>query len=63
MKAFRALTAIEQLAAHLRSEVQAKTLGETLLGVNQVARGKRPHGKTFAVAEFIEGGTIGPAVK
>ncbi len=28
---------------------------------NQVARGKRPNGKTFSEAEFIEGGTIGPA--
>jgi DNA-binding LacI/PurR family transcriptional regulator len=28
---------------------------------NQVARGKRPLAKTFSTAEFIEGGTIGPA--
>jgi len=28
---------------------------------NQVARGKQPHTKTYSVAEFIEGGTTGPA--
>jgi DNA-binding LacI/PurR family transcriptional regulator len=28
---------------------------------NQVARGRKSIRKTFSVAEFIEGGTIGPA--
>jgi hypothetical protein len=28
---------------------------------NQVAGGKQSNGKTFSVAEFVEGGTIGPA--
>ena len=38
----------------------ARLLRGIVKWANQVARGKRPHGKTFSAAEFIEGGTIGP---
>jgi len=38
MKPFRALSAIEQLAAHLRDEILAGSLGETLPGVHRLAK-------------------------
>ncbi len=38
MKPFRALTAIEQLAAYLRAEVQDGAIGETMPGVHRLAK-------------------------
>ena len=53
MKSFRALSAIEQLAAHLRGEIQAGALGGTLPGVHRLAKelGVSPKSVVAAVAD------------
>ena len=45
---------------HIRWD-SAPLLRSIVRWANQVARGKQSNRKTFSVAEFIEGGTIGPA--
>ena len=60
MKPFRALTAIEQLAAHLRGEIQAGALGETLPGVHRLAKelGVSPKSVVAAVAQLEHEGLL-----
>ncbi len=50
----------EPAISHFRWD-SAPLLRSIVHWANQVARGKRPHTKTFSEAEFVEGGTIGPA--
>jgi DNA-binding LacI/PurR family transcriptional regulator/DNA-binding MarR family transcriptional regulator len=50
MKPFRSLTAVEQLAAHLREEVLAGSLGDTLPGVNRLAKELAVSPKTIVAA-------------
>jgi DNA-binding transcriptional regulator YhcF (GntR family) len=50
----------EPAISHIRWD-SAPLLRGIVRWANQVARGKRPHSKTFAEAEFVEGGMIGPA--
>jgi len=60
MKSFRALTAIEQLAAHLRGEIQAGALGGTLPGVHRLAKelGVSPKSVVAAVAQLEHEGLL-----
>ncbi len=55
MKPFRSLTAIEQLAAYLRTEMQAGALGETMPGVHRLAKelgvGQKSVGAAMALLE------------
>ncbi|HEX5789782.1 MAG TPA: substrate-binding domain-containing protein [Luteolibacter sp.] len=62
MKPFHALSAIEQLAAHLRGEIQAGTLGETLPGVHRLAKdlGVSPKTVVAAVAQLEHEGLLHP---
>lgn len=50
----------EPAISHFRWD-SAPLLRSIVRWANQVARGKRSIGKTFSVAKFVEGGTIGPA--
>jgi hypothetical protein len=50
MKPFRALTAVEQLAAHLREQIISGSLGETLPGVNRLAKELAVSPKTIIAA-------------
>lgn len=60
MKPFHALKAIEQLAAHLRSEILAGSLGETLPGVHRLAKelGVSPKSVVAAVAQLEHEGLV-----
>jgi Periplasmic binding protein-like domain/Bacterial regulatory proteins, gntR family len=51
----------EPAISHFRWD-PARLLRSIVHWANQVARGKQSKRKTYSVAEFIEGGTIGPAV-
>ncbi len=50
MRPFRSLTAVEQLAAHLREEILAGSLGDTLPGVNRMAKELAVSPKTIVAA-------------
>ncbi len=60
MKPFRSLTAVEQLAAHLRQEILAGSLGDTLPGVNRLAKELAVSPKTIiaAVAQLEHEGLL-----
>ncbi len=60
MKPFRALTSVEQLAAHLRAEILAGSLGDTLPGVNRLAKELAVSPKTIiaAVAQLEHEGLL-----
>ncbi len=60
MKPFRSLTAVEQLAAHLREEILAGSLGDTLPGVNRLAKELAVSPKTIiaAVAQLEHEGLL-----
>ncbi|MEI6606545.1 MAG: substrate-binding domain-containing protein [Verrucomicrobiota bacterium] len=60
MKPFRSRTAIEQLAAHLRGEIQVGALGETLPGVHRLAKdlGVSPKSVVAAVAQLEHEGLL-----
>jgi DNA-binding LacI/PurR family transcriptional regulator len=60
MKPFRALTAVEQLAAYLREQIIAGSLGETLPGVNRLAKELAVSPKTIiaAVAQLEHEGLL-----
>lgn len=49
----------EPAISHIRWNPEPSVRG-VVRWADQVARGKRPHGKTVSEAEFDEGGTIGP---
>lgn len=50
MKPFRALTAVEQLAAYLREEITTGSLGNTLPGINRLAKELAVSPKTVIAA-------------
>jgi DNA-binding Lrp family transcriptional regulator len=60
MKPFRSRTAIEQLAEHLRGEIQAGALGETLPGVHRLAKelGVSPKSVVAAVSQLEHEGLL-----
>ncbi len=60
MRSFRALTSIEQLAAHLRQDIQGGTLGGTLPGVHRLASqlGVSPKTVVAAVAQLEREGVL-----
>ncbi len=60
MKPFRALTSVEQLAAHLRAEILAGSFGDTLPGVNRLAKELAVSPKTIiaAVAQLEHEGLL-----
>jgi DNA-binding LacI/PurR family transcriptional regulator len=60
MKPFRSLTRVEQLAAHLRQEILAGSLGDTLPGVNRLAKELAVSPKTIiaAVAQLEHEGLL-----
>lgn len=60
MKPFHALKAIEQLAAHLRGEILAGSMGETLPGVHRLAKelGVSPKSVVAAVAQLEHEGLL-----
>lgn len=60
MNPFRPLSAIEQLAAYLRSEIQSGALGETLPGVHRLAKelGVSPKSVVAAVAQLEHEGLL-----
>ena len=60
MKPFRSRTAIEQLAEHLRGEIQTGALGETLPGVHRLAKelGVSPKSVVAAVAQLEHEGLL-----
>lgn len=62
MKPFHALTAIEQLAGHLRGEILTGSLGGTLPGVHRLAKelGVSPKSVVAAVAQLEHEGLLRP---
>lgn len=60
MKPFRALTSVEQLAMHLRTEILAGSLGDTLPGINRLAKELAVSPKTIiaAVAQLEHEGLL-----
>jgi DNA-binding LacI/PurR family transcriptional regulator len=60
MKPFRALTAVEQLAAYFREEIVSGSLGDTLPGVNRLAKELAVSPKTIiaAVAQLEHEGLL-----
>ncbi len=60
MRSFRSLTAVEQLAAHLREEILSGSLGDTLPGVNRLAKELAVSPKTIiaAVAQLEHEGLL-----
>ena len=60
MKPFRSSSAVEQLATHLRSEIQAGALGGTLPGVHRLAKelGVSPKSVVAAVAQLEHEGLL-----
>ena len=60
MRLFRALTSIEQLAAHLRLEIQSGSLGATLPGVHRLAGqlGVSPRTVVAAVGQLEREGIL-----
>lgn len=60
MKPFRALTSVEQLAAYLRAEIVAGSFGDTLPGVNRLAKELAVSPKTIiaAVAQLEHEGLL-----
>lgn len=60
MKPFRSFSAVEQLAAHLRSEIMAGALGGTLPGVHRMAKelGVSPKSVVAAVAQLEHEGLL-----
>ena len=60
MKTFRALTSVEQLAAHLRAEILAGSFEDTLPGVNRLAKKLAVSPKTIiaAVAQLEHEGLL-----
>jgi DNA-binding LacI/PurR family transcriptional regulator len=60
MKPFRALTAVEQLAAHLRAEIVAGSIGNVLPGINRMAKELAVSPKTViaAVAQLEHEGLL-----
>lgn len=60
MRAFRPLSATEQLAAHLRSEIESGTIGDALPGVHRLAKelGVGPRTVVAAVAQLEHEGLV-----